>query len=116
MFARFVTIAPLVALAAVAAAAPNGLEARTGGSTCNSGSIYCCNQKFDNTSSFGGGLLGLLGILNGLGLNLGVQCSPITVIGLLSNGAQCTQQTACCTNVNQNGLINIACSPIAIPL
>ncbi|KAF8437523.1 fungal hydrophobin-domain-containing protein [Boletus edulis BED1] len=116
MFARFVTIAPLVALAAVAAAAPNALEARTGGSTCNSGSVYCCNQEFSNTSSFGGGLLGLLGLLNGIGVNAGIACTPITIIGALSNGAQCTQQTACCSNVNQNGLVNIACTPIAIPV
>ncbi|KAF8437522.1 fungal hydrophobin-domain-containing protein [Boletus edulis BED1] len=115
MFARFVTIVPLAALAAVAAAAPNALEARNA-PTCNSGSVYCCNQEFSNTSSFGGGLLGLLGLLNGIGVNAGIACTPITIIGALSNGAQCTQQTACCSNVNQNGLVNVACSPIAIPV
>ncbi|KAF8437520.1 fungal hydrophobin-domain-containing protein [Boletus edulis BED1] len=71
--------------------------------------------RSQNPSSFGG-LSGLLGLLNGIGINAGIECTPVTVIGLLSNGAQCTQQTACCTNVKQNGLINVACSPIAIPL
>ncbi|KAG6375855.1 fungal hydrophobin [Boletus reticuloceps] len=115
MFARFVTLLPIAALVAVAAAAPNALEARTA-STCNSGSVSCCNQKFSNPSTFSGGPLGLLGVLLGLGVNAGVSCSPITIIGLLNNGGQCTQQTACCSNVEQNGLINIACSPIAVPL
>ncbi|KAF8448058.1 hypothetical protein L210DRAFT_2834811 [Boletus edulis BED1] len=135
MFARFVTLLPLAALAAVAAAAPNVLEARTA-TSCNSGSEYCCNQKFDvrhlialpspwmthksihsqNPSTFKEGPLGLIDVLLGLGVNAGVQCSPITIIGALSNGAQCTQQTACCENVHQNGLVNIECSPIAVPL
>ncbi|KAF8123565.1 fungal hydrophobin [Boletus edulis] len=114
MFARFVTLLPLAALAAVAAAAPNMLEART--ATCNSGSEYCCNQKFDNPSTFEKDPLSLLGVLLGLGANAGVQCSPITIIGALNNGAQCTQQTACCEDVHQNGLVNVACSPIAVPV
>ncbi|KAF8139622.1 fungal hydrophobin [Boletus edulis] len=116
MFARFVTLLPLAALAAVAAAAPNVLEARTGAATCNSGSVYCCNQTFDNPSTFEEGPLALIGVLLGLGVNAGVQCSPITIIGALSNGAQCTQQTACCENVQQNGLVNVACSPVAVPV
>ncbi|KAF8414623.1 fungal hydrophobin-domain-containing protein [Boletus edulis BED1] len=119
MFARFVTLLPLAALAAVAAAAPNVLEARTGAATCSSGSEYCCNQKFavrHNPSNFKGGPLGLIDVLLGLGVNAGVQCSPITIIGALSNGAQCTQQTACCENVQQNGLVNVACSPVAVPV
>ncbi|KAF8136264.1 fungal hydrophobin [Boletus edulis] len=114
MFARFVTLLPLAALAAVAAAGPNVLKART--ATCNSGSEYCCNEKFDNVSTFEKDPLSLIGVLLGLGVNAGVQCSPITIIGALSNGAQCTQQTACCENVHQNGLVNIGCSPIAVPL
>ncbi|KAF8435967.1 fungal hydrophobin-domain-containing protein [Boletus edulis BED1] len=115
MFARSVALLPLAALAAVAAAAPNVLEARTA-TTCNSGSEYCCNQKFDNVSTFENDPLSLIGVLLGLGVNAGVQCSPITIIGALSNGAQCTQQTACCEDVHQNGLVNIGCSPIAVPL
>ncbi|KAF8139611.1 hypothetical protein EV363DRAFT_1310100 [Boletus edulis] len=84
MFARFVTLLPLAAIAAVAAAAPN---------------------KFANPSSFKEGPLGLIDVLLGLGVNAGVH-----------NGAQCTQQTACCENVQQNGLVNVACSPVAVPV
>ncbi|KAG6375852.1 hydrophobin 2 [Boletus reticuloceps] len=116
MFARFVTLLPIAALAAVAAAAPNVLEARTTAPVCNSGSQYCCNQKFSNPMDFKGGPLGLLGVLLGLGVNAGVECTPVTVIGLLSNGAQCTQQTVCCNDVKQNGLVNVACSPVAVPV
>ncbi|KAG6375844.1 P-loop containing nucleoside triphosphate hydrolase protein [Boletus reticuloceps] len=91
MFARFVTLLPIAALAAVAAAAPNVLEARTTAPVCNSGSQYCCNQKFSNPMDFKGGPLGLLGVLLGLGVNAAVECTPVTVIGALSN-AQISSQ------------------------
>ncbi|KAF8437528.1 fungal hydrophobin-domain-containing protein [Boletus edulis BED1] len=113
MFARFVTLLPLAALAAVVAAAPNVLEARA---TCSSGSEYCCNQELSNPATFEKDSASLLGLLLGLGANVGAECTPITVIGALSNGAQCTQQTACCDHVNQNGLINIGCSNFNVPV
>ncbi|KAF8437069.1 fungal hydrophobin-domain-containing protein [Boletus edulis BED1] len=111
MFARFVTLLPLAALVAVATAA----EAPA--ATCSSGSVYCCNQKFSNSSTFEKkDPVGVIDVLLGLGVNVGVQCSPITVIGALSNGAQCTKQTACCKDVKQNGLVNFSCAPVAAPV
>ncbi|KAF8120609.1 hydrophobin [Boletus edulis] len=98
MFARFVTLLPLAALAVVAAAAPNAPDARTT-PTCNTGAVYCCNQesiRSQNTSLFTGPY--------GLVFNAGVQCTAIYVVGVLSSGAQCTQQTPCCNNVNQVSL------------
>lgn len=86
-------------------------------------------------------LLGLLGIEALIGELIGINCSPITVIGL--GGTNCEQQTLCCTGESyvsieylsypllpglmvllspQNGgtgassLINIGCSPIDIVL
>ncbi|KAF8437552.1 hypothetical protein L210DRAFT_3546069 [Boletus edulis BED1] len=122
MFARFVTLLPLAALAVVAAAAPNAPEARTT-PTCSSGVMYCCNQLFSvrhlfslpspwmthesirsQNTSFFTGPYGLLGPLYGLVFNAGVQCTAIYVVGILSSGAQCNQQTACCDNVNQVSL------------
>ena len=42
MYFRFSTLLPVAALVAVAAAAPSELEARTGTSQCNTGSMECC--------------------------------------------------------------------------
>ncbi|KAG6379687.1 P-loop containing nucleoside triphosphate hydrolase protein [Boletus reticuloceps] len=85
MFARFVTLLPLAALAAVVAAAPNAPEARTTAPVCNSGSEYCCNQKFSNKTDFTKDPASLIGLLLSVPLNLGVSCTPVTVIGGLNN-------------------------------
>ncbi|KAL1720117.1 hypothetical protein EV715DRAFT_250828 [Schizophyllum commune] len=45
---------------------------------------------------------------------VGVQCSPLSVIGV--GGNSCSSQVACCSNNTYNGLINIGCVPINISL
>ncbi|KAK0234679.1 hydrophobin 2 [Armillaria nabsnona] len=70
---------------------------------CNSGSLQCCNTK--NASTF----LGLTGLI-------GDQCSPLSVVGLLPSGAECTQQTVCCKDNSANALVANNCSPINIGL
>ena len=41
-------------------------------------------------------LLGLLGVvLGGINIPIGIQCTPITVIGV-GSGANCVQQPVCC--------------------
>jgi len=116
MFIRFSTLLPVAALAAVAAAVPGALEARTDTSQCNTGSMNCCaftQTSTPTTLNYFSGLLGLaLPTVTGL---LGLGCSPITAIGL-GTGATCTQQPVCCTNNNFNGLINLGCSPINLSL
>ncbi|KAG8217144.1 hydrophobin [Butyriboletus roseoflavus] len=110
MYMRFSALVPVAALAAVAAAAPNALEARTGGSSsCDTGTIQCCNQTYTQGSSQLTALLGLLGITipNVAGL-VGYQCNPI--VGTNT----CTQQPVCCTGNTYNGLIIVGCSPITI--
>ena len=44
MYIRFAALLPVAALAAVAAAMPNALEARWDTSQCNNGEIQCCNS------------------------------------------------------------------------
>ncbi|KAF9224198.1 hydrophobin [Gyrodon lividus] len=104
---------PVVALAAVATAAPSALEARD---QCNTGSISCCNSTYSSTSATITSLAGLLGIVlpavQGL---VGLGCSPITGLGT-GSGAVCTQQPVCCTDNTYNGLINLGCSPINLNL
>ncbi|KAI0313263.1 hypothetical protein OF83DRAFT_1065788, partial [Amylostereum chailletii] len=51
-------------------------------------------------------LFGLLGVaLGSVNFPVGIQCSPI------AGGAQCSQQTTCCSDTVSNGLINLNCIP-----
>lgn len=45
MFTRLITVLPIVALAAVAAAVPNGLEARDEVCSTHNALDYCCTQE-----------------------------------------------------------------------
>ncbi|CAL1710919.1 unnamed protein product [Somion occarium] len=78
---------------------------------CNTGPIQCCNSVQSASSESSNLLLGLLGIvLNDLDVLLGIDCSPITVIGVGSNG--CKAQPVCCQNNAHGGLISIGCIPV----
>ncbi|KAF9527754.1 fungal hydrophobin-domain-containing protein [Crepidotus variabilis] len=84
---------------------------------CNTGSLQCCNSA-QSASSLSGTLLGLLGLLGvvvgDLTGEVGVTCSPITVIG--AGGSSCTAQPVCCTNNNFNGVVALGCTPINLNL
>ncbi|TFK64948.1 fungal hydrophobin [Pluteus cervinus] len=105
---------PLMASAASIGGIAN-IEARTGVSQCNTGSLTCCAST-QSASSVGalslvGIVLGLLGIVVGdLTGEIGLTCT--SVIG----GTSCSQQPVCCSNVVSNSLIGINCSPINIAL
>ncbi|KIJ67320.1 hypothetical protein HYDPIDRAFT_25785 [Hydnomerulius pinastri MD-312] len=112
MFSRLSTIAT-AAFAVLAVATPH--VARQS-SECNTGSISCCNSVQDANSSAVTLLAGLLGIVLGdLTGQVGLGCTPITVIGV-GSGATCTQEPVCCTGNSYNGLINLGCSPINLNL
>ena len=58
----------------------------TTASQCNTGPIQCCDSTEQASSEKGTSLLGLLGIvLEDLNVLLGINCSPISVIGLGGN-------------------------------
>lgn len=117
MFFRASTLLlPVVALSSLAAAAPNAVARGSSGSSCGNGNtMQCCNQTYTTTSTNINYLEGLLGIVlsGNLGSLLGLNCSPITVLGV-GSGTSCTQQTVCCDNVTFNGLINIGCINISL--
>ncbi|KAI0682238.1 fungal hydrophobin [Earliella scabrosa] len=111
LFTRAVAVAAL-GLPLLAAATPIELEARQ--QSCSTGSIQCCQQTVDSKSASGGLILGLLGILLGdVTALLGLNCSPITVIGV-GTGNACSANTVCCSNNNVGGLISIGCLPITL--
>ncbi|KAF8980739.1 fungal hydrophobin-domain-containing protein [Cyathus striatus] len=100
-----------LALATLAAATPTSPPA----SSCNTGSLQCCNSVQDANSPSIATLLGLLGVVIGsVTGQVGVTCSPISVIGV--GGNSCTAQPVCCTGNSFNGVIALGCSPINLGL
>ncbi|TFK26941.1 fungal hydrophobin [Coprinopsis marcescibilis] len=82
---------------------------------CSTGPIQCCNSVQQANVPAVSALLGLLGIVvNPITALVGLNCSPLTVIGI--GGNQCNAQTVCCTNNSFNGLVAIGCTPINIGL
>ncbi|KAK7472328.1 hypothetical protein VKT23_000447 [Stygiomarasmius scandens] len=92
------------------------LEARQTNGQCQTGTLSCCSSVQSTQSNpLLGLLLGLLGIVLGpINAEVGLNCSPISVIGV--GGNSCTAQPACCQDNNFNGLITVGCSPVSISL
>ncbi|KAJ3862514.1 fungal hydrophobin [Lentinula novae-zelandiae] len=134
MFFRISTVAfyALFAFAILAAATPGGKPTTTvapvtttitvtapattttiTSGDCTTGPIQCCESTESASSTAAGLLLGLLGIvLDDLNVLLGLNCSPITVIG--ASGSGCSAQTVCCEDNAVGGLISIGCIPIIL--
>ncbi|KAJ3772478.1 fungal hydrophobin [Lentinula raphanica] len=133
MFSRISSIAfyALFAFAILAAATPGGVKPTTTlppvtttitvtapattttitSGSCTTGPIQCCDSTETAGSSAGSSLLGLLGIvIEDLNVLLGINCSPITIIG--ASGSSCSAQTVCCEDNAVGGLISIGCIPI----
>ncbi|KAF9562989.1 fungal hydrophobin [Agrocybe pediades] len=104
-----------IVLAAVAApilAAATPIEARDDGD-CNTGSTLYCNTTQQSSTTAISQLAGLLGItLSALPVLVGVNCSPLNILGV--GGNSCSAQPVCCSQNNFNGLLAIGCNPINI--
>ncbi|ESK95428.1 hydrophobin [Moniliophthora roreri MCA 2997] len=110
MFARAAAFT-LVTSAIFAAASP----VPGGSGSCNTGPVQCCNSVQAANSPAAAGLLGLLGVVvQDVTAQVGLTCSPITVLGL--GGNSCSAQTVCCENNNFNGIVALGCTPINIGL
>ncbi|EPQ50810.1 fungal hydrophobin [Gloeophyllum trabeum ATCC 11539] len=87
---------------------PNGGGDMSG--SCNTGPVQCCNQVQQGKSVTS--ILGLLGVvLDDLEALVGIDCSPIDVLGL--GGNSCSAHPVCCEN-NSNSLISVGCIPITL--
>ncbi|KAI0775002.1 fungal hydrophobin [Trametes elegans] len=94
-------------------AAPSGTPGSGGDSgSCNTGPIQCCNEVHQaNSGGVVGAILELLGLILDPEVLVGLQCSPLDVLGL--GGSSCSATTVCCENNSHGGLINIGCIPSA---
>ncbi|KAH9896896.1 fungal hydrophobin-domain-containing protein [Cubamyces lactineus] len=82
-------------------------------SSCSTGPIQCCNSVTQATDPVTNALLGLLEIaIDGIDALIGVQCSPISVVGVGNN--QCSSNAVCCQNNNVGGLLSIGCLPVIL--
>ncbi|KAF9043361.1 fungal hydrophobin-domain-containing protein [Panaeolus papilionaceus] len=110
MFSKLAVLAA-ASMAVFVAAAP---AAQGINNSCNTGSVQCCNQVMDSKSDSFTVLAALLGFsISDITGQVGMGCSPISVIGL-GSGANCNAQPVCCSGNKFNGLINIGCSPITL--
>ncbi|THU96841.1 fungal hydrophobin [Dendrothele bispora CBS 962.96] len=114
LFSALAVAVPVTMTNTVTMTAP-GTTVTAPSGQCSVGDLQCCNSVVMANSESGSLLLGLLGIvLQDLNVLLGVNCSPISVIGV--GGTGCTAAPVCCQNNTFNGLIAIGCSPIIINL
>ncbi|KAF5393175.1 hypothetical protein D9757_001292 [Collybiopsis confluens] len=103
-------VSAALASLAVATPTPRGGEPA---SSCSTGPVQCCNSVQSASSSVVGLLLGLLGIvLSDLNVDVGLTCSPISVVGVGSSG--CSAQAVCCQDNSHGGLISIGCVPVQL--
>ncbi|KAJ3863222.1 hydrophobin 2 [Lentinula novae-zelandiae] len=106
---KFAFVSAVLATLAVATPAPRDEPA----SSCSTGPVQCCNSVESASSEGAAGLLGLLGIvLQDLNVDVGLTCSPITVIG--ASGSSCSAQAVCCEDNSHGGLISIGCVPVTL--
>ncbi|KAK0225461.1 hydrophobin-251 [Armillaria fumosa] len=119
MFARIsafsLAILALPLLAASSAVPRQDTNTTVTGGKCNTGSAQCCKSVQDPESSAVQNALGVLGIPIGeITANVGLACTPITVLGL--GTTSCANQPVCCDNNNFNGVVALGCTPINVVL
>ncbi|KAI0646326.1 fungal hydrophobin-domain-containing protein [Trametes meyenii] len=125
MFSRAIAVLYFaLSLALLAAAMPGGsphptttiteIPPASTGSLCSTGSLKCCQSVGKAQDPVFGTILGLLQVVvDGVDGLLGLQCSPIKIVGLGSDSA-CEANVVCCENNSVGGLISIGCIPIIL--
>ncbi|KAI0677508.1 fungal hydrophobin [Trametes maxima] len=101
MFAR-VAVASVIALPLLAAA-----------QHCNTGPVQCCDKVESANSASAAGLISALNIkLDDVTALVGLDCSPVSVIGAGSN--TCASKPVCCKNNSWGSLISVGCAPVEL--
>ncbi|TFK26956.1 fungal hydrophobin [Coprinopsis marcescibilis] len=107
---QFKALFALASLVAVAASTPTDPPP-----SCETGPIQCCNPTSAANVSPISTILNLLGIIvDPITALVGINCSPLTIIG--GGGTSCNGQAVCCNDNFFNGLIQVGCTPINLDL
>ncbi|EIW57768.1 fungal hydrophobin [Trametes versicolor FP-101664 SS1] len=94
-------------------ATPSGTPPSGGSGNCNTGPVQCCNSvQKAGTGGVIGAILGLLDVVLDPEALVGLQCSPLSAVGV--GGSSCSSTPVCCENNSQGGLISIGCIPIIL--
>ncbi|KAF9003077.1 fungal hydrophobin-domain-containing protein [Cyathus striatus] len=84
-------------------------------SQCNTGGLQCCQSVQSSSNPAVSTLLGLVGaVVQGAAVQVGLTCSPISIIGV--GGDSCSAQPVCCSNNNFNGVVALGCTPVNLGL
>ncbi|ESK89594.1 hydrophobin 1 [Moniliophthora roreri MCA 2997] len=82
---------------------------------CSTGPVQCCNSVQAADTPAVAELLTTVSVaIQGVTGQVGVTCTPISVIGGGSNN--CNGQTVCCENNNFNDAVALGCTPINVSL
>ncbi|KAJ3491685.1 hypothetical protein NLI96_g533 [Meripilus lineatus] len=111
MFSRATAV--LAAVAAISASFVAAMPAAATDGNCSTGPIQCCSQT--QTAGAGGPITSLLNLLNIVvpaDVLVGLDCSPINVIGV--GQSQCSASPVCCQNNNVGGLLSVGCVPVQL--
>ncbi|PPQ98709.1 hypothetical protein CVT24_003417, partial [Panaeolus cyanescens] len=84
--------------------------------SCNTGPVQCCGSLQAPSNYNAANIASLVGVAaQGITGQLGVQCNPITAIGV-GSGANCASKPVCCEQNFQNQLVGVNCVPATVGL
>ncbi|KAK1222959.1 hypothetical protein PQX77_014159 [Marasmius sp. AFHP31] len=111
-FTKFFALSAITTLAAATA-----VVKRTGGGGGGEGScsntLQCCESTTTASDPAAAGVLAAIGVIvDDLNVLVGLNCSPITVVGG-GNGA-CSKTTVICKDNSHGNLISVGCVPVTI--
>ncbi|OJT01996.1 Fruiting body protein SC1 [Trametes pubescens] len=80
---------------------------------CSTGPVQCCNSLEKSDSAAGLAILSTLGLgLGDVTGQIGLQCSPLSVVGL--GASSCKSSPVCCQNNNVGGGVSVGCAPVIL--
>ncbi|KAF9039293.1 fungal hydrophobin [Panaeolus papilionaceus] len=83
-------------------------------SSCNVGSVQCCNSMHTPGSYSESAIAALVGVnVQDITGQVGLQCNPITGIGA-GTGANCASSPVCCEKNFSNQLVGVNCTPVTV--
>ncbi|GJE88780.1 hydrophobin family protein [Phanerochaete sordida] len=112
MFSRLATFATFATLALLAAATPTSIGAGSSGGVIPGGeTTACCASTESSQSAAGAAILKSIGVVvQDVNALVGLDCSPISVVGV-GSGSACSGTTVSCSN-GIFGSIGVGCVPV----